>query len=331
MSEAELPPVSGQPPQEALLPEPPSPEPPSPEPPSPGSPRPGAPPEALPRPPRHHLLPLLCGVGFVILAGAIVFVWMNPRANNPAIDQRLAVLSARIAKLEQQPIANVGQLQNQVAILEGRVGDAAKFQGQLDTMSGRIESLSGRDQSGLDEIKQEVDALTAKVASFQANAGNLDAAAKRLNRIARLEEASFNLNAGRPIGDIDGAPEELARYAHVAPPTDTQLRLSFQSAAQNALNAPEPDNGSEPLWDRVKDRVGSVMTLRRGDTVLVGTSTAVTLNRARTDLDAGDLAGAVTAVQSLDGAPAQAMTKWLAQAKALLSARAVLAEMVDHA
>lgn len=312
MSEAELPPVSDQLPPESPPAEPP-------------------PHVAPPGAPRRDRLPLLCGLGFIVLAGAIVFVWMNARANNPAIDQHLAVLDARMARLEQQPVANVGELQNQVAVLEGRVGDAAKFQGQLDTMSGRVESLSGRDQTGIDGIKQQVEDLSAKVAAFQAIAGNLDATAKRLNRIARLQEALFNLNAGRPIGDIPDAPEELARYAHVAPPTDTQLRLSFQSAAQNALNAPEPDTGNQPLWDRVKDRVGSMMTLRRGDTVLVGTSTAVTLNRAKTALDAGDLAVAVSAVQGLDGAPAQAMTKWLAQAKALLSARAMLAEMVDHA
>ena len=49
------------------------------------------------------------------------------------------------------------------------------------------------------------------------------------------------------------------------------------------------------------------------------------LARARGSLDAGDLAGAVAAVATLTGPAAQAMADWLAQARALLDARAALA------
>jgi hypothetical protein len=48
-------------------------------------------------------------------------------------------------------------------------------------------------------------------------------------------------------------------------------------------------------------------------------------------LDAGDLRGAVAAVEKLQGPAAQAMSGWLEQAKALLAARAALAEMAAHA
>ena len=46
---------------------------------------------------------------------------------------------------------------------------------------------------------------------------------------------------------------------------------------------------------------------------------------------AGDVAGAVDAVSSLHGAAADAMSNWLAQAKALLAARSALADMSAHA
>ena len=44
-----------------------------------------------------------------------------------------------------------------------------------------------------------------------------------------------------------------------------------------------------------------------------------------TALDAGDLSAAVTDVATLQGAAGQAMATWLAQARALLDARAALA------
>jgi hypothetical protein len=65
--------------------------------------------------------------------------------------------------------------------------------------------------------------------------------------------------------------------------------------------------------------------------VLLGDPAAGVLARARTALDAGDLAAAVAAVSSLSGPPATAMAVWLADARALLQARAGLADMAAHA
>jgi len=59
--------------------------------------------------------------------------------------------------------------------------------------------------------------------------------------------------------------------------------------------------------------------------VLVGDPAAGLLATAQTELDAGDLAGAVRSVGALTGPAAQAMAGWLAQAKSLLEARAALA------
>jgi hypothetical protein len=49
------------------------------------------------------------------------------------------------------------------------------------------------------------------------------------------------------------------------------------------------------------------------------------LEHARIALEAGDVAAAVAEVGTLQGAAAQAMAGWLAQARALLDARAALA------
>src|SRR6202012_763492 len=169
-----------------------------------------------------------------------------------------------------------------------------------------------------------------RVAAVESNAVNFEAVIKRLNRIARLQEASFALASGRPIGDLPNAPAALARYAQVAPPTEAQLRLRFPRDEQAALAAKQPDDTSAPFMDRVWERAQGLITIRRGDDVVVGNPSAVALSRARAALDAGDLAGAVAAIDTLKGAPARAMASWLADAKALLGARSALADMADH-
>ena len=63
----------------------------------------------------------------------------------------------------------------------------------------------------------------------------------------------------------------------------------------------------------------------------MGNPTTIILNQAQVALDAGDLAGAVASVERLKGQPGQAIAGWLADAKALLTARSALADMADQA
>ena len=287
-------------------------------------------------PPRRTALPLVLNVlGFVILAGAIFYVWQHPAGQPQAAiqsaDQELTALSARLTRLEQRPATDLGPLTSRIDALEGRATDQSQLGSRLDAMSGRIESLSGRSQSGIDATKQQLEELTARIAALEANAGAIEVAGKRLTRIAKLQTASFALESGRPLGDLPDAPAPLARFAHTPPPTETGLRLLFTKAERGALDTPHPDRSDAPFLDRVLERAESLMTIRRGTTVLVGDPSAVALSNARAALDAGNLAGAVDAVQTLKGQPADAMAEWLNDAQALLNARAALAEMADRA
>jgi len=309
--------------------------------------------------------PWLYGAGFVLLSCAIVYVWQHPATpgGSPAtqtierhlsdIDARIAALQtpatqgdspatqtiedhvsdidSRLARLEQRPAVDVGKLMARLDALDGRMADQAQLASRMDTLSGRIESLSGRDQAGLDAGKQQLDALTSRVAAAEDDAKNLAVLSKRLNRIAKLQEASFALASGRPLGDLPNAPEALARYAHNAPPTEAQLRLRFPSAEQAALATKQLDNSDAPFVDRVWDRAQGLITIRRGDDVVIGNPATVILNKAQVALDAGDLPGAVASVERLTGPPGQAVADWLADAKALLTARAALADMADQA
>jgi hypothetical protein len=70
-----------------------------------------------------------------------------------------------------------------------------------------------------------------------------------------------------------------------------------------------------------------LITVREGDRVVVGNSAAAILVHARALLDAGDLDGAVKAVSSLTGPPAEKMAAWLTDAKSLQEAREALAAL----
>jgi hypothetical protein len=295
-------------------------------------------PVAAPPPKRQRGIALpwiLNGLGFVILAAGIVYVGQNP-AVPPALpgqaaDTQIAALEARLAKLEQRPAADVMPLTGKIEALEGKLADQSQSAARLDALSGRIESLSGRSQSGIDATKQQADELAARVAALEANAAGIEATGKRLTRIAKLQAASFALEAGRPLGDLPDAPAALTRFAHAAPPTETQLRRLFDTAEKIALAAKQPDRSDAPFLDRMLERAEALVTIRRGNEIVVGDPLAVALNNARNALEAGNIGGAADAVQTLKGQPAEAMAEWLDGARALLNARAALAELAGRA
>ena len=291
-----------------------------------------------PKAQRRDLFPWLYGLGFLVLAAAVFYLWQYP-GNEPgpdtvtlqAVEQRLIGLDARLAALEQRPPPDIASLAARLDAIDGRVADQTKLVSRVDTISGRIESLSGRDQTSLDATKQQLDSLAGRISAVAANAGNLDAVTKRLNQLDRLQQASLALAAGRPVGDLPNAPPALARYAHAAPPTEAQLRLRFPRDQQAALAAKQPDLKDAPFVDRVWDRAQGLITVRRGDEIVIGDASATILNQARVALDAGDVTGAVSFIETLKGPPGRAMAGWLADAKALLGARAALADMADQA
>lgn len=297
-----------------------------------------------PKPPPHALFPWLAALGFLVLAGAIFYVWEYPNTRREtaeqaaalrAIEQRLSDMDGRLNHLEQRPTVDLGKLTARMDGLDAKLADQGQFASRLDTVSARIELLAARDQTSLDANKRQLETLASRVSAQEASAGNsagsVEVLTKRFDRVMKLQEASLAFSAGRPIGDLPNAPQALARFAHSAPPTEAQLRLQFPQAEQTALAAEQPDIRDAPFVNCVWERAQGLVTIRQGDNVVVGNSSAAALSRAKAALDAGDLAGAVNAVETLKGQPGQAMAGWLTEAKALLDARAALADMAGQA
>ncbi len=85
------------------------------------------------------------------------------------------------------------------------------------------------------------------------------------------------------------------------------------------------------MLDRLWTRAQMLVMLREGDRVIVGDPAAGVIARAREALLAGDLRGAVDALNKLNGPAAQAMASWKSRAQSLLDARAALATLAANA
>jgi hypothetical protein len=339
------------------------------EPEPPATPPPETPEEPAPPPPPHEAarrdrLAWLSGAGFLILAAALVWVWLNPFHEPPAatsvdaLAQPLASLEARMAQLEQRPavaptpsgqVPDLGPLTARVAALEQRQGPNlapleariaaleakppadSQLAGRIDALSARADSLETALRTVQSDLARRLEADEARIATAERNAGQISALADRVGRVARVQAAQLALNAGQKLGDVSGAPPALARFANTPPPTEAALRLAFPQAAREALAAARPPSEGKPFLARLWDETQDLVTVRQGDRVLVGDPAAAVLAHARAALDAGDLAGAVAAVATLTGPPAQAVAGWLADARALLEARAALVEWAARA
>jgi hypothetical protein len=272
-----------------------------------------------------------------------------PAADLAPIQQQIAALRSQIAATHAAgtPASDFARLENAVAALEQQALPMLKS--QLDAIAQQVGKEQNETGSRLAQLEasqralttriQEIDtafkaeqaSVATQVQSMQQEVGAAVAAADKAARLARLNIARAALEAGQPVGTIDGAPPALARFADTKPPTEAALRLAFPAAAKAALDAARPSTAGKPFGERMWQQVQGLITIREGDEVIVGNPAAGVLARARQELDAGDIAAAVASVSTLSGPAAEAMSGWLAQAKALLAARAALDTMAPHA
>jgi hypothetical protein len=172
--------------------------------------------------------------------------------------------------------------------------------------------------------------LSERLAAVEGRERRVTEAEGRLARLVALSAARIALDEGRPLGPalagLAEAPAALARFTEAAPPTEAALRLVFAEAARAARAAAEPARGTGML-DAAAQRLGGLVTIRRGEELVLGNPAESTLDLARRALDAGDLAGAVARLARLPDASRAAMAPWLADAEALLAARAALAQL----
>ncbi len=275
---------------------------------------------------RREWLSWLTGAGFVILATGLIWVWQHPtvppasNGQTDALARQLAALEARVSRLEQRPqpqIPDLGPLSARVTALEHRPPPPTMVPASPDLapLEARIAALDASGRATQAELSHRLEADESRIGASE----------RAVRKIPLVQQAALALAAGQPLGDLPGAPPALARFAVTPPPTEAGLRLAFPRAAREALAAARPATEGRPLLTRLLAQAQDLITVRRGDRVVIGDPAAGVLEQARSALDAGDLAAAVKEVATLQGAAAQPLAAWLAQARSLLEARAALA------
>ena len=254
---------------------------------------------------------------------------LEQRVTRPAADPgKLAALAARVDELAARDIT--ADMRARLETLAQTVAKLAGDPEKLAALSGRLDALAARDPAA--DLRGRLDALEKQLTGVAATAGRVNEVSDRVARVDRMRAAMVALSAGQKLGSIPGAPPALMRFANTPPPTETSLRLDFPAAERAALEVSVPDMKGKPLVDRMLARLQdyNLVTVRQGDEVLVGNTTAETLSRAHGLLNAGDLAGAVKAVSTLTGESARAMAPWLDSARALLLAREALTTLAGN-
>lgn len=262
------------------------------------------------------------------------------------LSDRLQGLTDRIAALEEQSRApadtpdRLQALADRVAAVEQQAKapppEPAVRPEAIDDLQARVETLAGSLDSEVRNSAEDVARLETRLSDMQARldelgrqlqatrSGQEKAGAFLLaaNQLAAATATSGNFDselqavrAAAPKGDeVARALDVLAQHAADGVPSLAVLRNRFGPQASAAVDASVVGSG-EGVVGQALTRIASLVTVRRTDTADEGGLDALLL-RAETALAAGDLPGAIQAVRKLDGAPAQAVSQWLAAAEA---------------
>lgn len=243
---------------------------------------------------------------------------------SPPVD--LAPLQQKLAALDQQ-VTTLGGRVDAVGAMRDQIGQMGQ---RLDKVAKDQQALAAGQKDAQAGLTRQMAADATAIAALQADIHRIDASLGQAVKAAQVEAALGALQAGRKLGDIPGAPAAVARFATEAPPTVADLRRAFPEVAAKALAASQTTDQGGGFANRVWQRAQNLVTVRQGDRVLVGDPAAGVIARARDDIDAGDLAGAVDALSKLTGPAEQAVASWVQSARSVLAARTALREMAGQ-
>lgn len=265
-----------------------------------------------------------------------------------ALSTRLDRLEQRLDGLEARPLASatgggseaaavneallnlIGSLRERIVSLEARETVAPA---DLETMTNRIETAesgAGARIAGLEADLATVRQLAEKRAPQRERAGLLLLAVGQLEA-ATTTSGSFAAQLASVKDLASGESAETAEALAVLEGHDsgvatvTSLTQRFNDLAK-AVSQAKLAGSDEGLVGKTLNTVASLVTIRRTD-VAEGPGVDAILVRAESAVRAGDIAGAVAALEELSGAPAERASEWVAAAKARVAVDQAVARL----
>jgi hypothetical protein len=243
-----------------------------------------------------------------------------------------AAVSQQINQAEQRL---QGKIDTALASESSNASTIQEMQNSISELKAKIAALADAELGTGDS--NELSELSARVSKIEKALPELATAASRGaadTKSAAVTIAFANLRAavseGRPfateldtIGTLSPSATDLGAlpaYAEKGIPTVPELARSFDAAKDSALAATAPPSTGGSLLDRLMASAESLVKVRRVDATATGDTPSAVLARAEAALDKGDLATAVKEVGTLQGAPRNAFSGWLDQARSRLDA-----------
>lgn len=245
------------------------------------------------------------------------------------LSKRLAVLEAQLADMTGGSANNFAGLINRIQKLEESVPGQEQMQSSITELKGIVGGLDGKVTTLEDELGQAQTDETALGQTLEGVSGNdLKAAAMliafsqlrdSLNRQAPFEEDLVLLNkmVGDDNADLTASLQKLAPHAQGGVLTKKGLSSEFRGLAGDIVVSSL--NGEDvSIKDKAMARLNDVIQVEKDGELVTGTDTQATVAKAQAMLDSGDVQGAITTLQTLDGDAAQTAQPFIEQAKASL-------------
>ena len=239
----------------------------------------------------------------------------NQQRRTAALERALADLAT-----QEQPSVDPGRVQALADALATLKGDDARFAAETRALEDRLSRLEAQASRNA-KVDAARAALVLAVVQLAAAVSGSAPYAQQLAGVAALAQ-----------GDADLGPAITTLQAHAATgvPTPADLAAKFDGAsvaAARAAIAPERSGWVGELLARLS----RLVVIRRTGGDVAGEDADALLARAEARLKAGDLAGAVTELSTLEDGPAEAVKPWLADARGRMAVDAALASLTARA
>ncbi len=262
-----------------------------------------------------------------------------------------AVASLRSAASAAGPSDEVASLGRRLAEVESRIAALAAEPGSREAVAA-LDTLRTQSSARMTVLERENDALRKLIAALEGRMAGLEnrpaavAGTTRTNSlvvaVGQLREAARGTAPfAEALATVDALAAEdatlkadiatLAPYSKAGVPDLTALRLQFDRiSARIASEAFVPKGES---WiDRTLQQLSRLVTVRRsGSEAAARDDENGRVVRAELRLAAGDLAGAVSALDGLSGRAAELAAPWLKQAQTRLAVDRAVGKLLSEA
>ena len=249
------------------------------------------------------------------------------------ISERLKVLEEKMAELSGGD-NNFGDLISRIRSLEESVPGQEKLKNSVDELRAMVENkdaetsineelaeAQGEEGGALSDTLEGVSGNDLKAAAMLITFSQLR---DSLNREEPFEDDLVLLEklAGEKNPELQAAIDRLAPHADDGVLTASGLSGEFKGLAGDIVVSSLKGEDIS-FKEKAKARIGNLLQVEKEGELVTGTETQMTVSKAQKMLDEGDIQGAITELQKLDGEAAQTAQPFIEQAQVSLLAEKV--------